>query len=356
MTLNSAHPSPHRILVIGASFGLLPAAKIAAAGHQVTVVGRADEGAVIAQQGVAIHFSEHHILRPPMGDRGISLATPSQVNPEDFDLAIFAIQEPQAQSRDISDLISRIADRLPVASIMNMPPPPFLKRIPSLPPTLGESAYENRSVWQSIPPERMTLASPDPQAIRPDPARPGHLQVTLASNFKFAPFARPEDQAILARITRDASRLRETWGPVPVHLLTRGSIFTPLAKWPMLVTGNCRCLRMNGGPVSIRDAVNQDLNVSRKIYEAVTVALRATGAPSTSLVPFESYVNATQSLVRPSSLALALEAGATSVERIDILVLNLMQHMNCDPESMKIMAAVSALVERSLVRNRMAAK
>lgn len=353
MTNRRSSMRPLRTLVVGASYGLLPAAKIASAGHAVTAVGRVDEVAAIAKDGVAIQFSEQQVLRPPMGDDGLSLATPDAVDPGDYDLVLLAIQEPQVQSVEIRNLLNRIGDRVPVASIMNMPPPPFLDRIPSLPNNIRENAYENPDAWQAIPSERMTLASPDPQAIRPDAAHPGWLQVTLASNFKFAPFARAEDQAILARVARDASRALQPWGRPPVNLLARGSVFAPLSKWSMLVTGNCRCLQGKGEPISIRDAVNRDKDQSAKLFDAVNTCLVSIGAPKAVLVPFSNYLRAAESLTRPSSLGRALAMGATAVERIDLLVLNLMRDQKCDPEAMEIMTAVSTDIAQALARNSM---
>lgn len=344
-----------RALVIGASYGLLPAAKIAASGHAVTVVGRAEEVRAIRHSGASVTFGASERLIPPTGPHALSFATPDVVDPSEFDIVFLALQEPQARAPEIASLIRLIADRLPVASVMNMPPPPFLDRIEKLPVAVPAGAYSAEEVWNALPAERMTLASPDPQAFRPDAERPGHLQVTLASNFKFAPFARAEDQAVLARIARDASRLTANWGRVPVHLLARGSLFTPLAKWPMLLTGNCRCLTETGALLSISDAVGQDLVASRLLYEGINEALRWLGAPQAVLVPFDAYLAASRQLVRPSSLARALTSGATAVERIDRLVLGLMQVAPVHRDVLAELDRISAVISAKLAQNHIAA-
>ena len=352
MTTLSAASRPYRVLVVGASYGLLPASRIAVGGHHVTVVGRTEEITAIAASGVVIAFSEERHLRPPMGDDGLSLRTPATVEPADFDLVLLAVQEPQVSSPDLRRLLEKIGDKLPIASIMNMPPPPYLARISTLPPSVGGGAYGCPEAWAPLPSERMTLASPDPQAFRPDPACPGHLRVTLASNFKFAPFARPEDQAILERITRDASRAAQAWGRPPVHLLARSSTFVPLSKWPMLVTGNCRCVQDEGLPLSIRDAVHADPVKSRILFEAVYASLSSIGAPASALVPFDAYLEAAQNLTRPSSLAMGLAKGAEGVERVDMLVLELLRATKADPEAIDMMAAINSRIEKSLAENR----
>jgi len=343
-----------RVLIIGASYGLLPAAKIAAAGHAVCVIGRADEVAQITRDGVAIQFSPDQILRPPMGPGGLTLATPDVVEPTDYDLVILAIQEPQVHNPEIEALLNKIGDRLPVASIMTMPPPPFLARIPALPEVATVGAYQDAKVWEAISPDRITLASPDPQAFRPDPDRTGLLQVTLTSNFKFAPFADAKDQAILATVARDASRVVQPWGRPPVHLLARGSVYTPLSKWPMLVTGNCRCVQAEGDPIAICDAVDGNVEESRMLYNAVNDGLLAIGAPQAALVPFDSYAKAAEALTRPSSLARGLSVGATAVERIDVLVLNFLQAIDADAEVVDMLGAISARIAKALALNRAA--
>lgn len=347
--------APLRVLMIGASYGLLPAAKIVAAGHRVTVVGRQAEINAIRQSGVEIEFGTGQTLTPPLGDAALSLAIPEAVEPADFDLVLLAVQEPQAHAPEIAALLARIADRRPVASLMNMPPPPFLHRLPDLPPEIAAAAYPATTIWSALPAKRMTMASPDAQAVRPDPAHPGRLRVTLASNFKFAPFARAEDQQILSRLAHDASRVTAAWGRVPVQMLARSSIYTPLAKWPMLVTGNCRCLTDSGPPLSIAAALRRDLDESRLLYDSVNASLHAIGAPLADLVGFDAYLRATQQLVLPSSLARALYAGALAVERIDLIVLALLRATDAPARPRAILSQISARIQTALTQNRLRA-
>ena len=53
-----------------------------------------------------------------------------------------------------------------------------------------------------------------------------------------------------------------------MKLRMHDSLFVPFAKWPMLLTGNYRCVTA-GEPVSIRDAVQSDLALSSEIYSVV---------------------------------------------------------------------------------------
>ena len=97
------------------------------------------------------------------------------------------------------------------------------------------------------------------------------------------------------------------------------SLFVPLAKWSMLLTGNYRCITPQE-PQSIRDAVHHDLKRSRSIYEHVDTIARRLGADPKDQVPFEKYAKAAESLLKPSSAARAVANGAPFIERVALLV------------------------------------
>ena len=97
------------------------------------------------------------------------------------------------------------------------------------------------------------------------------------------------------------------------------SLFVPLAKWAMLLTGNYRCL-LGHGVRSIKDAVHADLEASRSVYDWVVELCVALGAEPADMVPFDKYAAAALSLQSPSSAARALSAGVPNIERVDRLV------------------------------------
>ncbi|HEX3499688.1 MAG TPA: hypothetical protein VHT04_10230 [Stellaceae bacterium] len=106
---------------------------------------------------------------------------------------------------------------------------------------------------------------------------------------------------------------------MPVKLKVHDSIFVPLAKWSMLVTGNYRCV-LKDSARSIREAVHNDIEASRALYNWVRELCLTLGAAPDDLVPFEKYASAAQGLALPSSGARALFAGAKNIERVDRLV------------------------------------
>jgi hypothetical protein len=244
---------------------------------------------------------------------------------------------------------------VPCMSIMNMPPLTYLKRVPGVSADALTSAYTDPTVWQSFDPAYMTLCSPDPQAFRPPEEPVNVLQVTLPTNFKVARFDSDEHTAMLRDMQAGIEAVRWDAGgekiELPVKLKVHDSVFVPLAKWAMLLTGNYRCVTREGAR-SIKEAVHTDLEESRSVYEWVRQLCITLGARPDDLVPFEKYAAAAQGLARPSSAARALFAGAPNIERVDRLVQSIgVQKGTRHP----VVDATVAAVDARLAENRKAA-
>src|SRR5215475_3009680 len=183
------------ILILGASYGSLLATKLLMAGHNVTLVCRSKTAELINRDGTEVRIK----LRDEPTHRAIfsrdlpgklDAVTPGDVNVSRYDLVGLAMQEPQYTNHSVRTLMVKIAAaKLPCLSIMNMPPLPYLKRIPSLADMDLEEAYTNAQVWERFEPALVSLCSPDPQAFRPPEAAANVLHVGLATNFKAAAFA-----------------------------------------------------------------------------------------------------------------------------------------------------------------------
>jgi hypothetical protein len=169
----------------------------------------------------------------------------------------------------------------------------------------------------------MTLSSPDPQAFRPVDEPVNVLQVALPTNFKVAKFESDKHTQILQQLENDIEAVRYMHNgevlELPVKLKVFDSLFVPLAKWSMLLTGNYRCIQADGMR-PIKDAVLGDLSQSKDIYEWVAKLCVTMGASPDDLVPFDKYAAAADGLAKPSSAARALAAGATNIERVDMIV------------------------------------
>jgi hypothetical protein len=319
----------YKILILGASYGSLLGVKLALAGHRVNLVCLPEEAKLINEKGA-------RVLLPVRGVNGLidldsrntpgelSAEGPAAVNPADYDLVALAMQEPQYSAPEVRELLNSIASAaLPVMSIMNMPPLPYLMRISTIGIDAIRSCYTDPSVWDNMDPALMTLASPDPQAFRPPTEQINVLQVGLPTNFKVARFESDVHTAMLRQMEEDIEAIRFDTGSseveLPVKLRVHDSVFVPLAKWSMLLAGNYRCVQKDSIR-SINDAIHSDIDESRSVYNWVVDLSESLGADRNDLVPFEKYADATLSLVNPSSAARALANGAVNIERVDRLV------------------------------------
>jgi hypothetical protein len=313
------------ILILGASYGSLLATKLLMAGHNVTLVCRQKTAELINRVGTEVRIklrdeAMHRAIFSRDLPGSLDAASPEDVDLSRYDLVGLAMQEPQYTNHAIRVLMIKIAEaKLPCLSIMNMPPLPYLKRIPALADMELEEAYTNAQVWERFEPGLMSLCSPDPQAFRPPEEAANVLHVGLPTNFKAATFADEAHNQLLRQLEADIGAATLDGQDVPVKLKVFNSLFVPLAKWSMLLTGNYRCITLHD-PLSIRDAVHQDLKLSQSIYDHVDAIARRLGADPKDQVPFEKYAKAAESLLKPSSAARAVVAGAPFIERVDLLV------------------------------------
>ena len=271
-------PATYNILIMGASYGSLLASKLLFGGHQVKLVCLPAEADLINAEGFRVRMPIRGRKDPVEIDSRklpgkVSAAGPGDVNPADYDLVGLAMQEPQYRSPGVRQLLDAVAkSKVPCMSIMNMPPLPYVKRIPNLNTDPLKSAYTDPTVWDSFDPALLTLCSPDPQAIRPPEEKVNVLQVTLPTNFKVARFDSDKHTAILRQLQDDIEAIRFDTGDgkieLPVKLKVHDSIFVPLAKWAMLLTGNYRCVTKDGA-ITIKEAVHSDLEASRSVYNFV---------------------------------------------------------------------------------------
>src|SRR5688572_31767330 len=129
-----AYPRPggamattHKILILGASYGSLLAAKLLFARHTVKLVCLPAEADLINQEGIRVRM-------PIKGREGlveidsrklpgkVSADGPGAINPAEYDLVGLAMQEPQYRSSGVRELMDAVARaKVPCMSIMNMP-------------------------------------------------------------------------------------------------------------------------------------------------------------------------------------------------------------------------------------------
>jgi hypothetical protein len=348
----------YNVLVLGASYGSLLGTKLLLAGHRVTLVCTRPTAELIRRDGTRVRFPIRgrdgllEIASPALPG-ALSASAPDEVDPGAYDLVVLGMQEAQYGAPGVRELMARIAQaRKPCLAIMNMPPLPYLKRIPGLATGALEGCYADPAVWSGFDPALITLASPDPQAFRPAGEPKNVLQVGLPTNFKAARFDAAEPTAMLRRLEADIEAARFALDgeaiEIPVKLKVHDSVFVPLAKWPMLIAGNYRCVRPHD-MIPIREAVHGDLDRSRAVYEWVAQLCTGLGADADDLVPFEKYAKAAEGLGKPSSAARALFGGAEHIERVDSLVQRIARQRGLGSDTLN---EIVTLVDERLARNR----
>jgi hypothetical protein len=316
-------------LILGASYGSLLGTKLALAGHRATLVCTAPTASLINAEGTVVRFPVRGLDEPVIVHSKelpgtVSALTPEQVDVSQYDLVVLGMQEPQYGNPSVRKLMDKIAAAaLPCMAIMNMPPLPYMKRLPGVDSNAILDCYADPSVWDNFDPELMTLASPDPQAFRPADAGKNVLQVSLPTNFKVARFGSDDHTQMLRTIEADILAVRFPHGDgeteLPVKVKVHDSLYVPLAKWSMLMTGNYRCVQRDS-MIPIKEAVHSNIENSREIYQWTATVCEELGANPADLVPFDKYANAAKGLSQPSSAAKALANGSAAIERVDKLV------------------------------------
>ena len=343
-----------KIMILGASYGSLLATKLLMAGHDVTLICRPEAAKLINTEGTIVRIKlrdedNHRAFRSTDFDGQLAAAIPDDAAPEEYDMIAFAMQEPQYSAAEISRLLKRVAQSdKPCISIMNMPPPPYLKRISGLKDMDLTPCFDNIGVWGDFNPENVTLCSPDPQAFIPEEEKSNVLHVGLPTNFKAANFSNAAHSALLGQIEADIANVRIDGKDVPVKLRVHNSLFVPMAKWSMLLTGNYRCV-LADGVQSIRDSVHNDINESRDIYEWVGALAEKIGASPDDMVPFDKYAQAALDLLKPSSAARAIDGGSGKIERVDHLVWMIGKNLGLENEAVN---AIVKTVDMRLEQNR----
>jgi hypothetical protein len=355
----------HSVLILGASYGSLLGAKLLMAGHHVTLVCTQGTAELINREGTVVRFPmkgwQGLLQLPSAALPGcLKACTPAEAIPADFDLVVLGMQEAQYGERSVRELMGRIArSNKPCLAIMNMPPLPYLKRIPALAASNLHAdlrhCYADPGVWDGFEPGLVSLASPDPQAFRPQGEPKNVLQVGLPTNFKAARFESDAHTALLRSLETDIENARFPGKPdleLPVKLKVHDSLFVPMAKWPMLIAGNYRCIRRED-MIPIRDAVHGNLDRSREVYNWVANLCLGLGAHAADLVPFEKYAKAAEGLGKPSSAARALFGGAQHIERVDSLVNTIATRQGAKNTPLR---EIVRLVDERLAVNRHAAE
>ena len=323
-------PATYNILLMGASYGSLLASKLLFGGHSIHLVCLPAEADLINAEGFKVRLpirgrKDPVLLESRKLPGKVTAGPAAGVDPKNYDLVGLCMQEPQYRSPGVRELLDAVAkSRVPCMSIMNMPPLPYIKRIPGLDYEALKPAYTDPSVWDSFDPQDHHAEQPgsagDPSAGREGQCAAGHA----ADQFQMRTVRRRQEHGDSAPArrrcrrgaVRHAGRQDRTAGQAQ-GLRIRSSCRSPNGR--CCCAGNYRCVTKDGMRTA-QEAVHSDIETSRSVYNFVFDLCVKLGAKPDDLVPFEKYAAAAQSLTRPASAARALQNGAPNIERADKLV------------------------------------
>src|SRR5262249_47901654 len=154
----------YNILILGASYGSLFGTKVLLAGHRVVLVCTKPAAELINREGTVVRFPiKGRAALLDIASRqlpgSLSATTPDEADPGQFDLVVLGMQEAHYGSPGVRELMGRVARAgVPCLAIMNMPPLPYLRRIPGLRVETLEPCYADPRVWDGFDPALTTLA------------------------------------------------------------------------------------------------------------------------------------------------------------------------------------------------------
>ena len=223
------------------------------------------------------------------------------------------MQEPQYRSPGVRELLDAVAkSRVPCMSIMNMPPLPYIKRIPGLDYDALEAGLHrsDASGTTSIPTCLRSTAPTRRRSVRRT-GRPTCCWSRCRPTSKCAQFDNDKDTAIVRQLEKDdrcralrrTGRQDRTAGEAEglrFDLRAARQVGDAARRQLSLHHHGRHAHRARGGAFQSRRGRG------RSTISSFDLCVKL-GASPNDLVPFEKYAAAAQSLTRPASAARALK-------------------------------------------------
>jgi len=284
---------------MGASYGSLLASKILFGGHKLHLVCLPAEADLINAEGFACGCRCRGRKDPVELDSrklpGKVTAGPAAgVNPKDYDLgrpchagaAISLARRARTPRRGWQNRACRACRSL------NMPPLPYVKRIPGLDYDALKPAYTDASVWDSFDPATITLNSPDPQGDSPAGREGQRAHGHAADQLQGGALRQRESTAILRQLQDEIEAIRfdTPEGQGRTAGQAQGLRFDLRAARQVVDAARRQLsLRDQGRHRTAQEAVHSDIETSRSVYNFVFDLCVKLGAKPEDLVPFEKY-------------------------------------------------------------------
>lgn len=300
-----------KVLILGSNYGLLVAAYLRERNIYFDIFTTLEEAQILKANGFKFIYKNEicTVVRP---DNSWSIFSQIDlIHSEKYDLVIFAMQEPTYALPSLEPLVKKINANLPILSVMNIPPACFIRDDLGLDNVNFSGVYHGPLFMGHLSTNKFIHASAEPQIFCN--GNDGNFHIRLGGTFRCSSFDQKIESKLAQLLLKPIANSK-----LPVNFKSYFSPWVSVSKFPMLITGNYRCIS-NGVLSSICDAVHQNLELSEAIYFEVANGLRALGAPRNSIVPFKNYLHASKDLTSPSSVSKSLMSGR-SIERTDKLV------------------------------------
>src|SRR4051812_6691653 len=163
-------PERHKVVILGATYGSLLATKLLLGGHDVVLVCLPAEAELINREGTRVRMpvagrDEPVEIDSRALDGTLSAQAPEDLDPAAHDLVVLAMQEPQYRAAPVRALLERVGTAgVPCMSIMNMPPLPYLSRIPGVSAEACRDCYADPTVWATPTSSRSAAPTRRPSA------------------------------------------------------------------------------------------------------------------------------------------------------------------------------------------------
>ena len=332
--------SKKNICVLGGYYGLLVASKILLSGSHVTVFCKEEEKKKLDQLGYSISFKTAGLntkqpFKSNIFQKNDLLKFVSNIHEfeiEKFDLIFLCISEHHYSSNNLTQLIKRInIYKRPIISVTNLYPPSYFNQLNFFNINLINKCYYNFDLsTKYLDSKFVAVASPEPQFFNKSDSQ---YSIRLSGKFRISPFSNKELNLKIHNMLKNFNYNKfEQFDNLPVEFKIYDNLFIPLSKLPMLITGNYRCLTDGNNAISIKQAVYNDLNLSKLIYNETIDILNKLGVKRNSIIPFSMYLKAVNFLDAPSSFAKSVYNGEKKIERVDKLISTISQILNLRKE------------------------
>jgi hypothetical protein len=302
----------NKIIFFGSNYSLIFAAKYAQSNIKIDIVCNDYEKKNKDKYKIKYYLDDNITLKTIEIKKlkNINFITESNELSSSYFIAYLGMPEFVYDEPRIKEILKiLVKKKIPMISLMNLPPYQYLKKINFF---IDMKKTYNKNFLMNIPSKNLTHASTEPQIKR----KKNIIFLNHAGTLRISKFSSKKNNLALNEAISSFNSI--TKNSIPLKIKIYDSLWVSLNKLPMLMTGNYRCF--DGKKYySIRKAVNNNKTLSKKIYDLVVQCLILTGAKKNNFIPFNIYLKSTKTLNQISSVARNVK-NKINIERVDVLV------------------------------------